>query len=44
MDGLNQRAQVSHGIFAIPSTPIVTADVYKIELKNSQSWKAEAVV
>ncbi len=38
MSGRNQRAHFSQGIFAMPSTPMVTAEVGRIGLTSSQSW------
>ena len=43
ISGRNQRAQRSHGIFAMPSTPMVTAEVGRIGFTNSQSWKAKTI-
>ena len=40
ISGRNHFAQRSQGIFATPSTPIVTAAVGRIGLMNSQSWYA----
>ena len=38
ISGRNHRAHRSHGTFAAPSTPIVTALVGRIGLTNSHSW------
>ncbi len=44
MRGKNHLAQRSHGIFAAPSTPIVTALVGRIGLTNSHNWYAYTAV
>ena len=38
ISGTNHRAHRSHGTFAAPSTPIVTALVGRIGFTNSHNW------